>query len=266
MMESQLIVPNKVEAVRSLFEQPDWYFSRRGYDIRIRAETVRQMVRSRDGMRVLDIGSGDGSVSLPLLMPTSHVTMLDLSSKMLSLAEYKVPSHLRDHVEFINDDFTNVEFAPQSFDVILCIGLLVHVVSPAELIAKIVGLLKPDGKLILECSDASHFSSRFFAHLYRVKSLFRHGRYSLNAVSYTEVLHLLQSYGFSLQESYRYSTPFPGINRIFSQDTLYKINREVFGYLRTNRNAWIGNEHISMFGRTDSRYKLRDVSFNGAEK
>lgn len=251
-MESQLILPNKVEAVRSLFEQPDWYFSRRGYDIRIRTETVRQMVKSRDGMRVLDIGSGDGSVSLPLLMPTTHVTMLDLSSKMLSLAKSKVPTYLRDHVTLINDDFANVEFAPQSFDVILCIGLLVHVVSPDELIAKIAGLLKPDGKLILECSDAAHFASRFFAHLYRVKSLFRHGHYALNAVSYSEILHLLQNYGFSPEESYRYSTPFPGVNRIFSQDTLYKINRGIFGYLRTNRNAWIGNEHISMFSRTDS--------------
>lgn len=252
-MESQLVLPTKVEAVRSLFEQPDWYFSRRGYDIRIRTETVRQMVGLHDGMRVLDIGSGDGSVSLPLLTPETHVTMLDLSSKMLSLAHSKVPPHLVDNVELINDEFANVAFAPQSFDVILCIGLLVHVVSPADLIAKIASLLKPGGKLILECSDAAHFASRFFTHLYRVKSLFRHGRYCLNAVSYSEVQQLLRSYGFSAEATYRYSTPFPGINRLFSQETLYKINRAIFGHLGTNRNAWLGNEHISLFARPDSR-------------
>lgn len=252
-MESQLTLTTKVEAVRSLFEQPDWYFSRRGYDIRIRTETVRQMVRLRGGMRILDIGSGDGSVSLPLLTPTTWVTMLDLSSKMLSLAESKVPTDLLCNVKLINDDFANVAFAPQSFDVILCIGLLVHVVSPTDLIAKIARLLKPNGKLILECSDAAHFASRFFTHLYRVKSMFRHGRYCLNAVSYSEIQHLLGNYGFSAEATYRYSTPFPGINRLFSQETLYNINRGIFGHLGTNRNAWMGNEHISLFARSDSR-------------
>jgi ubiquinone/menaquinone biosynthesis C-methylase UbiE len=253
MMESQLVLPAKVEAVRSLFEQPDWYFSRRGYDIRIRTETVRQMVSLHDGMRVLDIGSGDGSVSLSLLTPTTRVTMLDLSSKMLSLAQSKVPTNLLKNVELINDDFANAAFAPQSFDVILCIGLLVHVVSPTDLIAKIAGLLKPSGKLILECSDAAHFASRFFTQLYRVKGLFRHGRYSLNAVSYSEVQQLLGRYGFSAEATYRYSTPLPGINRLFSQETLYKINRGIFGRLETNRNAWLGNEHISLFVRRDER-------------
>jgi 2-polyprenyl-3-methyl-5-hydroxy-6-metoxy-1,4-benzoquinol methylase len=251
-MESQ-IVPTKVQAVRSLFEQPDWYFSRRSYDIRIRMETVRQMVKLPDGAHVLDIGSGDGSVSLPLLTPTTKVTMLDLSSKMLSLAQSKVPAELQKNVEFINDDFTDVGFGLQSFDVILCIGLLVHVVSPADLIAKMVSLLKPNGKIILECSDAAHFASRFFTCMYRVKSLFRHGKYGLNAVSYAEALEMLRSYGFVPETTYRYSTPFPGINRFLSQETLYKLNRGVFGHTGANRNAWMGNEYISMFGKNDSQ-------------
>lgn len=252
-MESQLTFPAKVEAVRSLFEQPDWYFSRRGYDIRIRTETVRQMVAPRDGMRVLDIGSGDGSVSLPLLTPTTRVTMLDLSGKMLSLAQSKVPSQLLNNVELINDDFQNVAFEPQSFDVILCIGLLVHVVSPRDLLVKMVSLLKPGGKIILECSDAAHFASLFFTRLYRVKGMFRKGKYGLNAVTYSNVLRILSSYGFAPAEEYRYSTPVPGINRVFSQDTLYKINRGIFGHFGSNRNTWLGNEHISLFIKTASK-------------
>jgi 2-polyprenyl-3-methyl-5-hydroxy-6-metoxy-1,4-benzoquinol methylase len=252
-METQIAIPTKVQAVRSLFEQPDWYFSRRSYDIRIRMETVRQMVKLPEGARVLDIGSGDGSVSLPLLAASTKVTMLDLSSTMLSLAQSKVPTELQENVEFINDDFTNVDFGSQSFDVILCIGLLVHVVSPADLIAKMVSLLKPNGKIILECSDAAHFASRFFTRLYRVKSLFRHGKYGLNAVSYAEALEMLRGHGFSPEASYRYSTPFPGVNRFFSQETLYKLNRGFFGHLGANRNAWMGNEYISMFGQSGTR-------------
>ena len=58
----------KVERVRAVFEDAEWYFSRRAFDIRIRAETVQELVSLRDDARVLDIGCGDGSISpLPLL-------------------------------------------------------------------------------------------------------------------------------------------------------------------------------------------------------
>lgn len=248
-MVSEIDMASKVEAVRSVFDQPEWYFSRRAYDIRIRTETVREMARLRDGARVLDIGCGDGSISLPLLAKNTRITLMDLSNNMLSLARSKVPSKFSENVDIINQDFMEATFARESFDLILCIGLLVHVVSPAELIAKVADSLKPNGHIIVECSDANHFASRLFSQLYRFKSLFRRSKYHLNAVPYSDLLAMLQHYGFYPEATYRYSTPPPGINRLFSQDGLYKLNRHVFGRLGANRNAWIGNEHITLFSR-----------------
>jgi 2-polyprenyl-3-methyl-5-hydroxy-6-metoxy-1,4-benzoquinol methylase len=248
-MESGVGMATKVEAVRSVFEEAEWYFSRRAYDIRIRTETVRQMASLRDGSRVLDIGCGDGSISLPLLAQNTRVTLLDLSTNMLSLARSKVPPELSGNVEIINQDFMDVPFAPQSFDLILCIGLLVHVVSPGDLIKKMVASLRPDGSIIVECSDAGHFASRLFAQMGRFKGLFRQPKYHLNAVSYADVLEMLRGYGFYPEATYRYSTPPPGVNRLFSQETLYKLNRGVFGTLGSDRNQQLGNEYITLFSR-----------------
>jgi 2-polyprenyl-3-methyl-5-hydroxy-6-metoxy-1,4-benzoquinol methylase len=259
-LESSPESDTKVERVRAVFEDPDWYFSRRAFDIRIRAETVQELVRLRDDARILDIGCGDGSISLPLLTKNSRITLLDLSNSMLSIAKSKVPAELAGNIETVHQDFMEAKFAPQSFDLILCIGLLAHVVSPDECIKKMVSLLKPDGSLIVECSDASHFVTRFLSHVYKVKSLFKvtglfkakPQTYHLNAVTYSEIVEKLESHQLHAKSTYRYSVPPVGVHRIFSQATLYRINRGLFGRLKTNRNAWLGNEYLSLFSRNSS--------------
>ena len=87
-----------LDQVRSLFEEPEWYFSRRAFDIRIRVETVQELVRLSGDARILDIGCGDGSISVPLLTGKTSLTLLDLSAKMLSIAKSKVPPGLSRNV------------------------------------------------------------------------------------------------------------------------------------------------------------------------
>lgn len=245
----------KVERVRAVFEDAEWYFSRRAFDIRIRAETVQELVSLSDDARVLDIGCGDGSISLPLLTAKSRLTLLDISSNMLSIAKSKVPAGLEGNTETVNQDFMEAKFAPHSFDLILCIGVMAHVASPADCIKKMVSLLKPDGSLILECSDATHFVTRFLAHVYKIKGLFKGlfkakpQTYPLNAVTYSEIVEMLGRHQLHPKSTFRYSVPPVGVHRIFSQATLYKINRGLFGRLKTNRNSWLGNEYVSLFSR-----------------
>lgn len=240
----------KVDLVRSVFDEPDWYFSRRAYDIRIRVETVRELTSLGEYSRVLDIGCGDGSLSAQLLTDKTRVTMLDISTKMLSIARSKIPAALLGNLETINQDFMGVPFAPQSFDLILCIGLMVHIVSPPDFIAKMASLLKPDGAIIVECSDASHFVTRMLNPVYQFKNLVRRrSPYVLNSVAYSDIEGWMRQLQLYPQATFRYSAPPPGIHRVFSQETLYSANRRLFGTLSTNRNIWLGNEYITLFSR-----------------
>ena len=131
---------SKPEQVKSLFEIPDKYLCPRQFDIQIRVETVKHFTENLTVDRVLDIGCGDGSISLPLLPRCNQLTLLDLSSKMLDLARKKIPSDRLNDVDLINGSFIGSNLAPQSFDLIFCVGVLAHVDSPAAVIAEIARL------------------------------------------------------------------------------------------------------------------------------
>ena len=238
----------RIESVRSVFDNPDWYFSRRAHDIRIRVETVRELTSLRKYSRILDIGCGDGSLSLQLLKEGTHVTALDISSTMLSIVRSKVQSADQGKLETVNQDFMEAEFAPRSFDLILCVGLMVHIESPVAFIEKMVSLLEPGGGIIVECSDAGHFVTRMLNPVYRFKTLFRPSSpYKLTQVRYAEIESCMRRLQMYPEATFRYSAPPPGVHRIFSQQTLYKTNRRLFGTLHANRNKWLGNEYLTLF-------------------
>ncbi|MEO6965571.1 MAG: class I SAM-dependent methyltransferase, partial [Acidobacteriaceae bacterium] len=148
---------SKIERVKSLFEIPEKYLGPRQFDIQIRVETVQQFTNTQKFDRVLDIGCGNGAISLPLLPRCGRLTLVDISSRMIELARKRIPSERSNDVELINGNFLDANLEPQSFDLILCIGVLAHVDSPAAVVAKLAQLAKPGAWIVLEFTDSFHF-------------------------------------------------------------------------------------------------------------
>jgi 2-polyprenyl-3-methyl-5-hydroxy-6-metoxy-1,4-benzoquinol methylase len=121
---------SKTAQVKSFFIQPERYLLRSQYNIRIRAEVVKGFVGDTCYGSILDIGCGDGSISLPLLRQDMQLTLLDISRNMLSVARSHIPAAFSDQVQLVNDDFMHAELGPQAYDLILCLGVLAHVDSP----------------------------------------------------------------------------------------------------------------------------------------
>ena len=71
---------------KQAFENPQWYFQKLGYHVRVRIETVTEFLNAAKFDRILDIGCGDGSISLPLLTNENRLTLLDMSEGMLARA------------------------------------------------------------------------------------------------------------------------------------------------------------------------------------
>lgn len=238
---------NKLESVKSFFDQPRRYLSRSSCDVRVRTETVQKFVRWKQFDSVLDIGCGDGSVSRPLATTGTRITLVDISTAMLSLARSKYDEELEKNLELVNTDFMATQFTPASYDLIICLGVLAHVESPEETIAKMVTLLKPHGKIIIEFTDSRHFMKRISDKLRRIVRPSSSADYVLNPLSAPEVMTLVGKYKLKCESIYRYSWwAFPGTHRVIPQDLLYLMTRFMFGDVDQRRNSWLGNEYICL--------------------
>jgi ubiquinone/menaquinone biosynthesis C-methylase UbiE len=78
-------------------------------------ETVDRVVQGKQYSEILDIGCGDGSISVPLLNSNCRLTLLDVSPGMLSIARSRVPEELSSRVKFVNQDFMQVPFEKKLF-------------------------------------------------------------------------------------------------------------------------------------------------------
>src|SRR6185437_642111 len=128
---------SKVESVKVLFEMPEKYFAPLQAEVRLRDEAVQHFAGTMQFDHILHVGCGNGTISLPLLPRCRRMTLLDLSNSMLNLARRKIPADRAQDVELINADFNKAELEDRKFDLIICLGVLAHVKSPAALIARL---------------------------------------------------------------------------------------------------------------------------------
>jgi SAM-dependent methyltransferase len=219
------------------------------YNINLRARIVGEFVAGRRYRNILDIGCGDGSVSTPLLGRDSHLTLLDASSGMLAEARRGVPPELLDNVEFLNQDLGAANL-PGGYDLILCIGVLAHISSPEEVVARIGSLLRPDGFVIAQVTDCRHFLSRALWCYSRMRGLLAPTRYPVSRISAEQLLSMFARTGLRPVVSYRYSSPMPGLRRLLSEPSFQRLTRYLHGHSTGNRNVRLGNEVLYGFTRS----------------
>jgi 2-polyprenyl-3-methyl-5-hydroxy-6-metoxy-1,4-benzoquinol methylase len=240
---------SRVDLVKTFFDKPERYL-RTDFNLRIRADVVKGFVGDVLFESILDIGCGDGTISLPLLSHNNHLTLLDLSDAMLSIASTYIPSELSENVKIINGDFMNSQLSLHSYDLILCLGVLAHIDSPDDCIKKMISLLKPNGSIIVQNTDSLH-PMGFLFNIYSKLQSFLSGRiYSLNHIRSSRVIEIFNNNQFVISGVYRYNLPVPGMARLFSNNFLYKFIRKIFGTHDNNHLVWLGSEHIIHFKKT----------------
>lgn len=108
------------------------------------------------GLRCLDVGAAHGLISFGLALKGAHVSAIDVvspKSPQIELAQeiYGVNIDRRSPVPLENSP--NV-FEPGTFDLIVCAGVMYHLLNPADAFFRLRPLLKRNGLLVMETAYA----------------------------------------------------------------------------------------------------------------
>lgn len=103
--------------------------------------------------RVLDVGCGDGTITLGLAATAGHVVGVDLDEEQLEDARRYAADHSIAHVEFRVGDVYALEYPSCRFDACLCHSLLETLERPLDALAEIGRVLKPGGVVGVACVE-----------------------------------------------------------------------------------------------------------------
>lgn len=105
-------------------------------------------------LRVLDVGTGPGTVAMAMALLGHRVTGVDLTSNMLRKARENAAAMGLD-IDFFNTAAGALPFADESFDVVISRNLTWALPEPEETFRQWKRVLKPGGRLIYW--DANHY-------------------------------------------------------------------------------------------------------------
>lgn len=110
------------------------------------------------GMQVADIGCGTGNVSFLIASKVKidgSVCGVDISTAQLDIARSQATILNLDNVTFSQGSAYDTKLPKESFDLVYCRFLLIHLNRPIDALIEMRSLLKPGGLFICEEADFS---------------------------------------------------------------------------------------------------------------
>lgn len=122
-------------------------------DFMLLSEPILLRTRPHNDPMILDVATGTGR--LPLIMARNahfegHVVGLDLSRKMLDVAQHKIDDlHFEDFITLIHDNAQDMPFIDDAFDVVSCLEALEFMPDSEATLKEIIRVLRPGGILLI---------------------------------------------------------------------------------------------------------------------
>ena len=219
--------------------------------IELRREIAMRFLKHRTFGNVLDVGCGDGRISLEFMDKAKLAIMVDASPHMIEAAFRNLEERGLRHVETFCYNFEHESGIPEMsrYDLLICTGVLAHVENPVAVVDKLLSLASEQSLILLQNTDAGHPYTLMLNSLKKILRLIGFSNKKHNAVRTGELIRHLSTAGFALKERCNYVSSFPLIGRMLSKRQKYGINRVISGENGKSKLQFLGNESLLLFER-----------------
>ena len=123
------------------------------------------------GRSVLDAGCGSGEKSIELSKRDYNCVSVDVSDWALRNARKAIKQHdLSDKIVLLQEDLSRMNFANNTFDYVLCWGVLMHIKELSSVLDELTRVLAPGGFLIVNEINMHSLESRIFRQVANLSS------------------------------------------------------------------------------------------------
>lgn len=124
-------------------------------------EKISKWIGLKHGMKVADIGCGLGYLGWTYWKyfgNNGSYTGVDISEKLISEAKELSSEWAKNgKAEFKVDDVYKLDFEDNTFDVVMCQTLLMHLDKPEQALSEMLRILKPGGSIL--CKEPDNYSN-----------------------------------------------------------------------------------------------------------
>lgn len=135
--------PNK-----ALWEKGD--FTRIAESMRDSGEALVRRIGVSKGLKVLDLGCGDGTTAIPAAKLGADVLGVDIASNLVEAGNKRAKEHGLTNCRFQEGDATNLHQLPnQAFDLVLSIFGAMFAPKPFDVAKEKVRVTRPGGRIVM---------------------------------------------------------------------------------------------------------------------
>ena len=135
--------PNK-----ALWEKGD--FTRIADTMRESGEALVQRIGIAKGLKVLDLGCGDGTTAVPAAKLGADVLGVDIAQNLVEVGNRRAAEHGLPNLKFQEGDVSNLEHVPdKSFDLVISIFGAMFAPKPFEVVKEMVRVTRPGGRIVM---------------------------------------------------------------------------------------------------------------------
>lgn len=123
-------------------------------------------------MEVLEFGCGTGSTAITHAPYVNHIQAIDISSKMIEIAQGKADAKNVENITFRQSTISEFSVADQTFDAVLGLSILHLLDNKEEVIARVHKMLKPGGIFVTNTACIGDTMMRFLKVIMPIGKLF----------------------------------------------------------------------------------------------